>query len=94
MADAQPSPTTTSRSPSSAPKRSKRKDGLPWVRIIVAAVCLVYGITFVSLNSRTVRIHFVFFTVSTYLWVGFLVCLVLGALLGQAFGAWRKRSAK
>jgi uncharacterized integral membrane protein len=93
MADAQPSPTTTTRTSTSPNKRPKR-DHPPWVRIIVAAVCLILGIVFISLNSRTVRIHFVFFTVSTYLWVGFLVCLVLGALLGQAFGAWRKRSAK
>ncbi len=64
------------------------------MRIIIAAVCLIYGIIFISLNSKTVRIHFGFITVSTWLWVGFLLCLVLGALLGQAFGLWRRRSTK
>jgi uncharacterized integral membrane protein len=38
-----------------------------------------------------VRIHFIFFTVHSRLWVGFLVSLVLGALLGQAFLSFRKR---
>ncbi len=64
------------------------------MRIIIAAVCLIYGIIFISLNSKTVRIHFAFITVSTWLWVGFLLCLVLGALLGQAFGLWKRRSTK
>jgi uncharacterized integral membrane protein len=69
-------------------------DGPNWVRIAIAAAALVYGIIFIVLNKGKVRVHFVFFSVTTRLWVGFVVCIVLGALLGQAFGAYRRRSAK
>jgi uncharacterized integral membrane protein len=64
------------------------------VRITIAAVCLIYAIIFIVLNSKSVRIHFGFVTVTSHLWIGFLLCLVLGALLGQAFGMWRRRSSK
>jgi uncharacterized integral membrane protein len=95
MTDAQSSPTTRPPSPvASATAPKSRRRGLPWARIIIAALCLIYGILFVSFNSQKIRIHFVFVTVTTHLWVGFLLCLVLGALLGQAFGMWRRRSAK
>jgi uncharacterized integral membrane protein len=60
-------------------------------RLIIAAVAAIYGIIFIALNRTHVKIHFLFFTVTSRLWVGFLVCLALGALLGQAFGAYRKR---
>jgi uncharacterized integral membrane protein len=96
MTDAQSRPATSAPAPTGstaapAPSRSRKP---PWVRITIAAVCLIYGIVFVVLNSQSVRIHFAFVTVSSHLWVGFLLCLVLGALLGQAFGMWRKRSSK
>jgi uncharacterized integral membrane protein len=69
-------------------------DGPNWARIIIAAAALIYGIVFILLNRAKVRVHFVFFTVTTHLWVGFVVCVVLGALLGQSIGAYRRRSAK
>src|SRR5262245_39437864 len=69
-------------------------DGANWGRLAVAALALLYGILFVVLNRGKVRVHFVFFTVTTHLWVGFLVCVVLGLLLGQAIGAYRRRSGK
>ncbi len=69
-------------------------DGPNWVRIGVAVVALIYGVIFIFLNRPKVRVHFLFFTVSTHLWVGFVVCLVLGALLGQALGLYRRRSVK
>jgi uncharacterized integral membrane protein len=69
-------------------------DGPNWVRIAIAAAALIYGIIFILLNRAKVRVHFVFFSVSTKLWVGFVVCVVLGALLGQALGSYRRRSAK
>jgi hypothetical protein len=34
----------------------------------------------------------VFFTVTSRLWVGFVVCVAVGALLGQTIGAYRRRS--
>ena len=63
-------------------------------RLVVGAVALIYGIIFIVLNTGRVRIHFVFLTVTTHLWVGLLVCLAAGALLGQAIGTYRKRSAR
>jgi len=59
----------------------------------VLAVAVIYAIIFISLNRTNVRIHFVFFTVTTRLWVGFLVCIGLGALLGHAVGVYRRRRA-
>jgi uncharacterized integral membrane protein len=60
---------------------------------VIGAVALIFGVIFIALNRSRVRIHFVFFTVTSRLWVGFLVSLVLGALLGQALVAYRKRAA-
>jgi uncharacterized integral membrane protein len=54
----------------------------------------VYVILFIVLNSTSVKIDFVFFSVRSQLWVGFLVCLVLGGVLGGAFSAYRKKNAK
>jgi lipopolysaccharide assembly protein A len=60
-------------------------------RLIIAVVALVLAVVFVVQNTQRVRIHFVFFTVSSRLWIGFIVCLVLGALLGQVLGLLRRR---
>lgn len=79
---------------SKSPRPARRVGGVAVTRLVVGAVALVYGIIFIVLNTSRVRIHFVFFTVTSRLWVGLLVCLAAGALLGQAFGTYRKRSAK
>jgi uncharacterized integral membrane protein len=64
-------------------------------RVIVGAVALVLAIIFIAENNEKVRIHFIFFTVHSRLWVGFLVSLVLGALLGQALlSFWRRRQSR
>jgi uncharacterized integral membrane protein len=60
-------------------------------RIVLAGAGVIYAIIFIALNQTRVRMHFVFFTVTVRLWVGFLLCLVLGALLGQAGGVYRRR---
>ncbi len=60
-------------------------------RVVIAFVALVLAVIFIAINTQTVRIHFIFFTVSSELWIGFLVSLVFGALLGQAFGAIRRQ---
>jgi uncharacterized integral membrane protein len=62
-------------------------------RIVLAAAGVIYAIIFIALNRTRVRIHFVFFSVTSRLWVGFLVCLALGALLGHAAGVYRRRRA-
>jgi uncharacterized integral membrane protein len=69
-------------------------DGANWGRIAIAALALLYGILFIVLNRGKVRVHFVFFTVTTRLWVGLLVCGILGLLLGQAIGAYQRRSGR
>jgi uncharacterized integral membrane protein len=78
--------------------RSKRAPGnwnkKTWARIVIGVLVVVYVILFIVLNSTTVKIDFVFFSVRSQLWVGFLVCLVLGGVLGWAFAAYRKHNAK
>ncbi len=61
------------------------------MRILLATAGAIYAIVFIALNRTRVRIHFVFFTVSSRVWVGLLVCLALGALLGHAGGVYRRR---
>jgi uncharacterized integral membrane protein len=87
-------------SPQSQSSPSTRSGDRPWhlgdprlTRLIVAAVVLIYAVIFIALNRTKVKTHFVFFTVTTSLWIGFLVCLVLGALLGQGLGVYRRHRA-
>ena len=64
-------------------------------RLLVAAVVVVLAILFVAQNSDRVETSFVFFDVTTRLWVGLLVALVLGALLGQAVEVlWARRKKR
>jgi uncharacterized integral membrane protein len=64
-------------------------------RLLVAAAMVVLAILFVVQNNDRVEMSFVFFTVTTRLWVGLLVALVLGALLGQAAEAlWARRKRR
>jgi uncharacterized integral membrane protein len=80
---------------SSSPQSGRRLDGRRLTRLIVAAVVLIYVIVFVALNRSKVKIHFLFFTVTSRLWVGFLVCVALGALIGQITGVYvRSRHGK
>jgi uncharacterized integral membrane protein len=58
-------------------------------------VVLALAIAFIVENHSEVRIHFVFFTVTTRMWVGFLVSLALGAALGRlATFWWRTRQQR
>lgn len=59
-------------------------------RAIVGLGALVLAVVFIVENNQKVRIHFVFFTAHSRLWVGFIVSLVLGALLGQVFFLFRR----
>jgi uncharacterized integral membrane protein len=64
-------------------------------RLLVAAAVVVLAILFVAQNSDRVEMSFVFFDVTTRLWVGLLVALVLGALLGQAAEVlWERRKKR
>jgi lipopolysaccharide assembly protein A len=64
-------------------------------RLVVAAVVVILAILFVVQNSDRVQTTFVFFDVTTRLWVGLVVALLLGALLGQAVEAlWARRKKR
>jgi uncharacterized integral membrane protein len=64
-------------------------------RLVVAAAVVVLAILFVVQNNDRVEMSFVFFTVTTRLWVGLVVALILGALLGQAAEAlWERRKRR
>jgi uncharacterized integral membrane protein len=93
VASTKPSTTSTKSSPNhkGSPKNWTTKT---WARAGVALIVLVYVILFIVLNSKSVKIDFVFFSVRSQLWVGFLVCLVLGGLLGAAFSTYRRRGAR
>jgi uncharacterized integral membrane protein len=56
-------------------------------RLIVAGSALLAAAVFVVQNNERVETTFLVFNVRTRLWVGLLVALVLGALLGQAIEA-------
>jgi uncharacterized integral membrane protein len=61
-------------------------------RLVAAGVALLVGVIFVVQNSERVETTFLVFNVTTRLWVGLLVALVLGAVLGQAIEAvWNRR---
>ena len=68
--------------------------GKTWARIVIGVIILVYVILFIVFNSTSVKIDFVFFSVRSQLWVGFLVCFVLGGVLGAAFTTYRKKNGK
>jgi uncharacterized integral membrane protein len=80
--------------PTTSRKRAPNWTTKTWVRIIVGILIVVYVILFIVLNSQSVKIDFVFFNVRSRLWVGFLVCVVLGGVLGIALAAYRGRNAK
>ncbi|HEX6420397.1 MAG TPA: LapA family protein [Acidimicrobiales bacterium] len=57
------------------------------VRLAVAGLAVVLAVIFIAQNNDTVEFTFLAFEVTTRVWVGMLVTLVLGALLGQAVEA-------
>lgn len=60
-------------------------------RLILAGVVTIIALIFIFQNTHRVEITFLFFSVETATWVGFLVSLVLGALIGQALVSLRRR---
>lgn len=64
-------------------------------RLLAALAVVVLAILFIVQNSERVEMSFVFFEVTSRLWVGLLVALVLGALLGRGVQAlWARRKKR
>ncbi len=60
-------------------------------KLVVFLVVFAYAVAFILSNSKKVEISFVFFTVQSRAWLGFIASLVIGALLGLLIGWARKR---
>ena len=64
-------------------------------RFAVAGIAILVAVLFMAQNNERVELNFLMFTVTTRVWVGLLVTLVLGALLGQAVEVlWTRRRAR
>lgn len=64
-------------------------------RFLVAGIAILVAVVFMAQNNDQVELNFLVLSVSTRLWVGMLVTLVLGALLGQGVAIlWTRRKAR
>jgi uncharacterized integral membrane protein len=64
-------------------------------RMLVAGIIIVVAVVFMSQNNDKVELNFLMFSISTRLWVGLLITLLLGALLGQvAESLWDRRKRR
>jgi uncharacterized integral membrane protein len=62
------------------------------VRLVLAGLAILVAVLLVVQNNDRIELNFLVFEVTTRLWVGLLVTLVLGAVLGQAAEAlWARR---
>jgi uncharacterized integral membrane protein len=65
------------------------------LRLGLAGVAIVLAVVFMAQNNERVETTFVFFEVTTSLWVSLLVALALGAVLGQAVEVlWARRKRR
>jgi uncharacterized integral membrane protein len=64
------------------------------VRAIIGGIALIIAVIFVAQNSHQTETNFLFLHGSQPLWFMIVVCLLLGALLGQALGMLRRREKK
>lgn len=71
----------------------KRRNALV-VRLVLGLILLVLFVIFVSLNSESVPVHFVFFETRTPLvWV-FLICALVGGLVAFLLGRSGRRASR
>jgi uncharacterized integral membrane protein len=63
-------------------------------RAVIGVVALVVAVIFIAQNSSQTETNFLFLHGSQPLWFMIVVCLLLGALLGQALGMLRRREKK
>jgi uncharacterized integral membrane protein len=54
------------------------------IRLLVAGIAVVAAVVFMAQNNEDVQLDFLVFDITARLWVGLLVTLLLGAILGQA----------
>jgi uncharacterized integral membrane protein len=75
----------------SAQEHEAEKTHISW-RIWIIVAIVIYGILFIVLNSKSVKISFVFFTAKTSV----LIALILAAALGFVAGllTWRRRERR
>ena len=65
------------------------------VRLLLVGVAIVVAVVFMAQNNDEVELNFLFISVESRLWVGMLVTLLLGALLGQGVEAlWDRRQRR
>ena len=96
----EPDPSAPERAAETQPKPSewevaeRKRRNATIARLIVGLVLLVLFVIFVSLNSDSVPVHFIFVETSTPLvWV-FLVCALIGALVAFLLGRSGRRSSR
>lgn len=74
-------------------KERRRRNGLIF-RVVLGVILLVLFVIFVSLNSESVPVHFIFTETSTPLvWV-FLVCALIGGLIAFLLGRPGRRNSR
>ena len=72
------------RSPSGGEAQQDRHAGHPRRLVVVAVIFIVQ-------NSDKATIRFLFISVTTRIWVGFLIALALGVVLDRLFSMWWRR---
>ena len=76
-------------------EKSEGVDKRRAMRLLVVGVAIIVAVVFMSQNNDKVELNFLMFSVSARLWVGLLVALALGAVLGQgAEVLWARRKRR
>jgi uncharacterized integral membrane protein len=61
-------------------------------RLLIIGVVIVVAVIFMAQNNDRVELNFLFVSIDARLWVGLLLTLLLGAVLGQvAERLWERR---
>jgi uncharacterized integral membrane protein len=59
--------------------------------LVILVVIVAVAATFIIQNSDKATIRFLFISVTTRIWAGFLIALALGVLLDRLFTMWWRR---
>jgi uncharacterized integral membrane protein len=63
-------------------------------QLVGFGIALLAVVLFIALNSKKVETRFIFFSVTTPLWVGLLVVLAAGAVVGWFLHVWFVRRSR